>query len=308
MDGRGDDSGALQRRLARLERVLGPEPSVDPAQRSKPGGLRLLALIGFTVSLGLAMGGLSRGDTSAVTGGGALAIASLGSLYGIEWVRAKWFARIAGKAQPARMGVGVEASEDPRLARIDAACDRIEAELRQARPHVRDLLGASERTVVLLRSTCGALVVRERALRAECSPERLALLEHEWEEVVRRLKDATDERIRRSLSSAVAAIDDQKRQRALLATSADRLDAELTRLEWTLDGMAAQLVRLRTAEDDVAAPPEEVLRTLGQLHDEIDAMADALEHLAGSSPRPVAEIVGRGEEAAPTDSAHVRSR
>lgn len=395
--------GALQQRLARLERVLGPEPSPEPGKGAKAGGLRALALTGVAVSLGLAMGGLSSGDTAMLTGGGALAAVSLASLYGIEWVRAKLFARpTRSSPRPARIGMGatvasdarvepgatvemgatVEAGavikrgavvrmgatvharavleagavvgwgaevgegavleekavvgagatvgsgarvpagtrllpgttwtpgtnataergpatpEDPRLARIGAACDRIEAELRHARPQVRALLGATDRTAAVLRTTCSALVAREQALRAECSPDRLAFLDHEREELQRRLAAATDERVRHSLSSAVEAIDDQKRQRALLATSAERLDAELTRMQWTLDGMAAQLVRLRTAGDDVAAAPsEDVLRSLGQLHDEIDAMADALEHVAGNAPEPVAEIAAPGEEA-----------
>jgi carbonic anhydrase/acetyltransferase-like protein (isoleucine patch superfamily) len=204
---------------------------------------------------------------------------------------------------------GQATPEDPRLARIGAACDRIGAELRQARPQVRALLGASDRTAAMLRTTCSALVAREQALRAECSPDRLAFLDHEREELQRRRAAATDERVRHSLSSAVEAIDDQKRQRALLATSAERLDAELTRMEWTLDGMAAQLVRLRTAGDDVAAAPsEEVLRSLGQLHDEIDAMAEALEHVAGNAPEPLAEIATPGEEAASGQPAPLRSR
>jgi hypothetical protein len=407
-----DDAGALQRRLARLERALGPAP-LEGAQPPKAGGLRTLLLCGFGVSLTVALAGLAGGDAAALAGGGALSLASLAWLVGVDRVRAKAFARrIGADRPPARIGMGATVSgdatlapgatvemgatvedgvvlqrdavvrmgatvharvvveegavvgwgaevgagavlgakvivgagatvqagarvpagmrllpgttwtpgmgasgaspspspEDPRLTRIDAACRQIESELRQGRPHVRELLGTSGGAVTALRATCSALVQREHALRAESSDERLAFLDREREELERRLAAARDERVRQSLSGAVAAIDDQKRQRASLATRADRLDAELTRMQWTLDGMAAQLVRLRTAGDDVATPPsDEVLRSLGQLHDEIDAMADALEHVSEPPPEPVAEVVAPGDEAA-ARAARLRSR
>lgn len=201
-------------------------------------------------------------------------------LPGATWVKGAG-ARIPG-SEPARAAAAVaNPAPDPREARINAACERIEAELRQAPEQVREYLGASDQTVSALRSTCLGLIERERMLRAESSPESLAFLDQEKTEIEKRISAATDDAVRRSLQQAVVAIEDQKRQRGLLGRSADRLDAELTRLVWTLDGMGAQLVRLRTAGlEATRAPDQEVLRSMRQLHDEIDAIADALEHVA----------------------------
>ncbi|MBX5480459.1 MAG: hypothetical protein IRZ16_01225 [Myxococcaceae bacterium] len=181
---------------------------------------------------------------------------------------------------------------DPRLARIDAACERIASELEQAPESVKAYLGASAQTASELRKICLGLVEREKVLRAESSAQALAFLAQERAELEQKIAAATDEGIRRSLKSAVAAIEDQQRQRAALKTSADRLDAELTRLQWTLDGMATQLVRLRTAGSEVTAgATDEVLRTVQQLHDEIDAIAEALEHVGRADVlEPIAEI------------------
>lgn len=173
------------------------------------------------------------------------------------------------------------AQSDPREARIHAICDRIEAELRQAPQNVRVFLGASDDTVRALRETCLGLIARERTLRAESSDESLAFLEKEKRELEARAAASPDERIRQSLRSAVSAIDEQLRHRSALRANADRLAADVTRLEWTLDGMGAQLVRLRTA--GAQAGPDatgEVVRTVHQLNDEIDALTHAMEEVS----------------------------
>ncbi|MFP2907169.1 hypothetical protein ACLESD_19390, partial [Pyxidicoccus sp. 3LFB2] len=200
-----------------------------------------------------------------------------------------WSSGVGARAEP--RPVQPAPVQDPREARILAACERIEAELRQAPQQVRELLGASGETARGLGETCLGLLRRERTLRSECSPESLAFLEKEKAELQRRSTEATDPSVRRSLSLAVEAIDDQLRQRGLMRQSAERLDAELTRLMWTLDGMGAQLVRLRSAGAEVAvAPNAEVLQSMQQLHDEIDAIADALEHVARGDLQPISPV------------------
>ena len=180
---------------------------------------------------------------------------------------------------------------DPREARIHAACERIEAELRAAPESVREYLGASEGTVRALRDTCLRLLERERALRAECSLEALAFLAQERDVLERRIAAATDAAVRRSLEQALAALDEQRRQRGLLLQSAERLDAELTRLVWTLDGMGTQLVRMRSAGAEAASAPDQaVLQSMQQLHEEIDAISDALEHVARGELQPVSSL------------------
>ena len=199
---------------------------------------------------------------------------------------------------------------DPREARIHAACERIEAELRSAPDSVREYLGATAQTASALRATCMGLLQRERVLRSESSAESLAFLEQEKAELQKRIASASDERVRDSLRSAVAAIDDQHQQRMRLRTNADRLDAELTRMQWTLDGMATQLVRLRTAGVEAGpASNTEVLRTVEQLHDEIDAIAEALEHVSGMGGpelQPVVDVAG--EPSQPHDRPRERQR
>ena len=137
-----------------------------------------------------------------------------------------------------------------------------------------------------------------------------ASLSPPWETATSRIASASDERVRDSLRSAVAAIDDQHQQRMRLRTNADRLDAELTRMQWTLDGMATQLVRLRTAGVEAGpASNTEVLRTVEQLHDEIDAIAEALEHVSGMGGpelQPVVDVAG--EPSQPHDRPRERQR
>jgi carbonic anhydrase/acetyltransferase-like protein (isoleucine patch superfamily) len=188
-------------------------------------------------------------------------------------------------------------ARDPRIARIDAVCDRLEAELRGSSAQLREALGVSDQTVATLRRTCHGVLARERTLRGEAAPETLALLGQEKAELERRIAAATDEAVRRSLRSAVGAIEDQQRQRELFRKSADRLDAELTRLQWTLDGMGTQLVRLRSAGLEAATTETGVVGTLNQLYSEIDALAEGLEEVARMDREerafePIADVSG----------------
>ncbi|MFL5343829.1 MAG: hypothetical protein ACJ8AT_03510 [Hyalangium sp.] len=198
----------------------------------------------------------------------------------------------AEKPQPAK-------PVDPRESRIDTICDRLEVELRDAPESVRTFLGTSTETISALRRTCHDLLRRERALRDESSAEALARLDSEKSVLESRIAKTTDEVIRRSLQGAVAAIEEQKRQRETLQRNADRLDAEFTRLAYMLEGMAAQLVRLRSAAPQPgAATDPELEKSLVQLHREIEAIADALEHVSSGAedsrseplPSPISEI------------------
>jgi hypothetical protein len=74
----------------------------------------------------------------------------------------------------------------------------------------------------------------------------------------------------------VAAIDEQRRQREAMGQQADRLDAELTRMLWTLDAMGSQLVHARTAGAQLATGDPALGASFEQLHSEISAIADAL--------------------------------
>jgi carbonic anhydrase/acetyltransferase-like protein (isoleucine patch superfamily) len=233
--------------------------------------------------------GATVGENASVAAGatvkaGASVPSGMRLMPGATWGR--------GAGARAETAAPVAAPVDPREARIHAACERIEAELRQAPESVRAYLGASEQTVRALRTTCLGLLERERMLRAESSPESLAFLAQERAVLEGRIATAADPSVRGSLEQAVAALDEQGRQRGLLQQSAERLDAELTRLVWTLDGMGTQLVRLRTAGAEAASAPDQaVLQSMQQLHGEIDAITEALEHVA----RTDAQGAWRGE-------------
>ena len=170
---------------------------------------------------------------------------------------------------------------DPRVARFNAVFERIDAQLALAPTLLREHLGPSAGGVRALRATCDSLLSREQSLRVEASPEALAQLDAEKKGLEARIASTDDAQIRSSLERAVAAIAEQQRQRQLLSRSADRLDAELTRLFWTLDGLAAQLLRLRSAGADAAQAPDAALtQSVLQLQTEIEAIADALEQVA----------------------------
>jgi chromosome segregation ATPase len=196
---------------------------------------------------------------------------------------------------------------DPRHARIDAACDRLEADLRQTPEQLRGFLGEPGKTVAALRGTCHQLLERERTLRGEASPEAFARLDEEKRVLATRAAGSADQAVRRSLEGAVAAIDDQQRQREVLRATAERLDAESTRLVLTLEAMSAQIVRLNSTSQSSAAQTPAMAGSVNQLRDEIEAVAEALESLASPDreiPPPIAEVTAPAEgsvsQASPT--------
>ena len=86
--------------------------------------------------------------------------------------------------------------------------------------------------------------------------------------------------MRQSLSGAVKAIAAQQAQLKALQNNADRLEAELTRLIWTIDGMGTELVRVRTAGTELyKGSTAEIAKSVEQLKDEINNIAQALEEV-----------------------------
>lgn len=168
---------------------------------------------------------------------------------------------------------------DPRAQRTAAVCDKLEAELKASPEMVRDFLGGAGQTAASLRKTCEDLLARERALRGEIDEAAVAHLEEERAAVQKRAGGEKDEQIRMSLFGALAAMDEVKRQRELLRVGADRLQAEHTRLLYTLEALASQFVRLRSTgrESEAAA---ELEKSVQQLRAELDAITDALEQVS----------------------------
>lgn len=192
-----------------------------------------------------------------------------------------WTAARTGGASAAQVRRELQAPPDPRAEQIRKACARLEEEYARAPERVQAMFGEARTTLSSLRKTCLDLLARERALRAEASPEALARLDQEKAAIEARLQLASDEQVQRSLSGAVSAISAQQEQRKLLQTRADRLEAELTRLIWTVDGMGTELVRVRTAGAELyQGSTGEIARSVEQLQDEINNIAQALEEVS----------------------------
>jgi hypothetical protein len=174
---------------------------------------------------------------------------------------------------------------DPRTARVDGLCDKLLAELRGAPGVLREVVHQPEPTVEALRRSCHELVRRERELRALSSPEDEKRLAEERAGLAARVEAEADAVVKERLGSALEVLDEQRRQRAELGTAASRLEAEYTRLYYTLEHLYAQVLRVRSADTvsaDVAGAG--LRKSLEQLGTEMDAVAEALEDVHRAPP------------------------
>ncbi len=169
---------------------------------------------------------------------------------------------------------------DPRMARVDALCDKLLAEVRGGPGVLREVVHAPEQTVEALRRSCHELARRERELRALSSPEDERRLADERATLAARVEAETDAVVKERFSSALAVLDEQRAQRAELSTAASRLEAEHTRLYYTLEHLYTQLLRARSADaasEDVAGAG--LRRSVEQLATEMEAVTEALEEV-----------------------------
>jgi carbonic anhydrase/acetyltransferase-like protein (isoleucine patch superfamily) len=205
-----------------------------------------------------------------------------------------------------------DSAADARERQIEALCDRLQAELQKGSPTLRSFLSATESSVASLRSACRDLLSCERRLRREVSPELMARLETERAALDQRIASAEDEQVRASLQRAAAAIDEQRSQRKRLARNADRLDAELTRMSWTIEGVIAQLVQVHHTGATGAEP--ELERGLERIRNELTAVTEALESVndeeraALRRPAQVVPVTEEGEAESSASASSVRVR
>ena len=183
---------------------------------------------------------------------------------------------------------------DPKVARIQALCDKLLAELESGPPIVREVVTEPQSTIAGLRQACLETARRERELRAVLAGQNETTLVAERNALAARLSNESDAIVRDRLGQALAALDQQLVHRAALATTATRLEAENTRILYTLENVHMQLLRARST--DMGAPElggklRESLRELGT---QIEAVAEALELVdapAGEEGRaPAAEV------------------
>ncbi|GMU05077.1 hypothetical protein [Corallococcus caeni] len=176
-----------------------------------------------------------------------------------------------------------EAPEDPRLKRVDAVCEKLLAELRAGKGVLQEMVRSPERTVQDLRKSCHELIRRERELRTVAPPEDVRRLADERKTLETRWAAEEDVVVRDRLRATLQVLDEQVRQRAELTRAADRLEAEYTRLAYTLENLYAQVLRVRSADAADADVAGAGLRhSVEQLGAEVDAVTSALEEVHGA--------------------------
>jgi len=192
-----------------------------------------------------------------------------------------------------------ETGVDARLARVDELCDQLLADIRSGPAVLREVVQRPEQTVEALRDGVHALERREREIRALARPEDDARLQSERESLQRRLAAEQDAVTRQRLGQALEALEQQRTQRASLLTAASRLEAERTRLLYTLEGLHTQVLALRSTAEagQEEAAADRLRQSLDTLSSEVSAVAGALESVqavdAGAVPTP---------ESRPTDA------
>ena len=214
------------------------------------------------------------------------------------WMLFEGMRRLVGRrgpeveAEAEAEAVRDETGVDARLARVDELCDQLLADIQSAPPVLRTIVQRPEEAVQALREGVHALERREREIRALARPEDDTRLQSERESLQRRLAAEQDAVTRQRLGLALEALDQQRSQRASLLTAASRLEAERTRLLYTLEGLHTQVLAVRSTAEagQEQAAADRLRESLDTLSSEVSAVAGALESVqavdAGTMPTP----------------------
>jgi hypothetical protein len=196
---------------------------------------------------------------------------------------------------------------DPKVVRIHDLCEKILAELESGPPIVREVVTEPHATIGGLRQACVETAKRERELRRVLASQDESALVAERDALAARVASERDAIVRDRLGQALRALEQQLANRAELVTAATRLEAENTRILYTLENLHMQLLRARST--DMGAPElggklRESLRALGT---QIDAVAEALEWAsapagAGPAAAPPGQPAADAELANPADA------
>jgi DNA repair exonuclease SbcCD ATPase subunit len=207
------------------------------------------------------------------------------------WMLFEGARRLIGSRPPEVEGEAVqdETGVDARLARVDQLCDQLLADIQNAPPVLRTIVQRPEEAVQSLREGVHALERREREIRALARPEDDARLQSERESLQRRLSAEQDAVTRQRLGQALEALDQQRSQRASLLTAASRLEAERTRLLYTLEGLHTQVLAVRSTAEagQEQAAADRLRQSLDTLSSEVSAVAGALESVQAVDAGPV---------------------
>lgn len=209
----------------------------------------------------------------------------------------RWHAELAPPDEPRLEAPPVDEA-DPHEERLIRVCDRLLALLERSPESVRAFLTRPRETIEALRRTGLELVAREQELRETISPEETDRLSGERAGLAARIGAEPDPIARRRLEAALRALDHQREQHEAIRRSANRLDAEQMRLIYTLEGLHAQLQRLRSAGPTEPGTSEAIRRSVASLRDELGALAEALEEVddVAGGMAPLLPIGGRPPE------------
>lgn len=199
-------------------------------------------------------------------------------------------------ASPSHSASAALSPIDARVARVEGVCQKVLAAIQGGPPAVREVVHRPEQTLGALSATCRELASRERDLRAAVTEEDDRRLRAEHDSLIARVAAEGDPVSRQRLESALRALEAQLAQRAELVTAASRLEAEQTRILYTLENLHTQVLRARSADAASADVAGAGLRKgLEQLGEEISAVASALEETHGAHlVTPVVDVAGGG--------------
>lgn len=283
--------------LQRMRRALAAEDdrrARRQERRSRRAGRRAARRRSPRSGAGLLVGGVIL--TFAVVEG-----APYWLLFLVLWMLFEGTRRLVGRRGPEVEGESTRTEEtgvDARLARVDALCDQLLADIRTAPAVLRDFVQKPEEAVQALRDGVHALERREREIRALARPEDDARLQSERDSLQRRLGVEQDDVTRQRLGQALEALEQQRSQRASLLTTAVRLEAERTRLLYTLEGLHTQVLTVRSTAQagQEQAATERLRQSLDTLSGEVSAVAGALESVQAVDAGVVSSTEPRAAE------------
>lgn len=272
------------RRQARREDRRDRRAARRRARRRSPKSGTLLLLLAFFVTI-------------AVVDGAPFWLMAL-----VLWMVFEGTRRLVGRRAPEAAGDAVQVEEngvDARLARVDELCDQLLADIRSAPAVLREIVQRPEEAVQALRDGVHALERREQEIRALARPEDDARLQSERDSLQRRLAGEQDAVTRQRLGQALEALDQQRTQRTSLLTAASRLEAERTRLLYTLEGLHTQVLAVRSTAEagQEQAAAERLRQSLDTLSSEVSAVAGALESVQAVDAGPVPSATSRVPDA-----------
>jgi hypothetical protein len=189
------------------------------------------------------------------------------------------------------------APEDPKVARIQRLCERLLVEVQSGPAVFRDVIREPEKTIAGLRQACLAIALRERELREALATKDDLELASERLHLQERISHESDGVVRERLGAALHALETQLAHRAEVATAASRLEAENTRILYTLESLNMQVLRARSTDAGAPELGGGLRRSFEDLTLEIDAVAEALEWT-----EPGAAVTSRAEPS-PDDAA-----